>query len=258
MGSKHSPLTRQEVENSTLPLRVIQLLDAYAEQKGTSYASIRVLDWGCGRGQTVIQLLQLGIDAYGVDIDPEPISNGSPVMAELGFEPQKRLLCINPDCKIPFDDGFFHIILSDQVFEHVSDLPALAQELSRVTCPGGLGLHFFPSQYCIVEPHLLIPFVHWLPKNKLRSWWIRLMFDKIPVWYGLDDASVAERVDTYYQYSLQKTYYRSLKEIELHLTRQNLEVHFLPSGPPGRKHRLLVISHRNKASLLRNGPKSVK
>jgi hypothetical protein len=119
-------------------------------------------------------------------------------MNKLGLDGKKRLFQINPDCKTPFEDGFFHIILSDQVFEHVSDINALTTELSRLTCSQGEGLHFFPAKWCLIELHLFIPIIHWLPKNKLRSWWIRLMLDKIPVWRGMDQQTIDERVETYY------------------------------------------------------------
>ena len=250
MGSKHDLLTKEEIETQALYGQVVNLLETYSDQHKVPYSSLRVLDWGCGRGKTVIQLLQMGIDAYGVDIDPGPISNGAPLMRELGFAPENRLICIQPDCKTPFQHNFFHIILSDQVFEHVSDLAALANELSRITCSRGQGLHFFPSKYCIIEPHLLIPLVHWLPKNRLRKWYINLLLDRIPVWRGLENASIAERVDTYYQYSLGKTYYRSLKEIRSHLARQDFEVQFLPSGSPSRRHKLMfpILKWQNKRS----------
>jgi 2-polyprenyl-3-methyl-5-hydroxy-6-metoxy-1,4-benzoquinol methylase len=52
------------------------MLDECARHFGISCLDLRVLDWGCGRGTTVAKLVEMGFDAYGVDIDPEPIKNG--------------------------------------------------------------------------------------------------------------------------------------------------------------------------------------
>lgn len=232
--SKHNLLTIQEVNSYQLRGQIVKLINETAQKFDLPISSLRVLDWGCGRGTTVIKLLQMGIDAYGVDIDSEPINNGLPILNEFGFDDQNRLFQINLDCKTPFEDGFFHVILSDQVFEHVSNIEALISELSRLTCSKGNGLHFFPSKWCFIEPHLLIPIVHWLPKNILRFWWIRLMIKKIPIWKELEDKSVNERAETYYKYILQKTYYRSLPKIKNTLINKQFEVELYPCISPNR------------------------
>jgi hypothetical protein len=134
---------------------------------------------------------------------------------------------------------FFHIILSDQVFEHVSNINALTTELKRLTCSQGEGLHFFPAKWCLIETHLFIPIIHWLPKNKLRSWWIILMLDKIPVWRGMDNQTIDERVETYYQYTLQRTYYRPLSQLKNILKNQQFEVNFYSCASPKSRHRRL-------------------
>ena len=215
------------------------MLDNSANHFGIPRDHLRVLDWGCGRGKTVSKLLKMGFDAYGVDIDPGPIRNGALVMQSLGEDPQKRLICINSDCRTPFADNYFHIVLSNQVFEHVSDIDALASELNRITIPEGKSLHFFPAKWRVIEPHLFVPFVHWLPKNPLRRWYLRLMLNRIPVWKELEDKSIPERVQTYYNYSLQKTYYRRLNSIKTKLQNNGFDVEIFPTGSPGRWHRLL-------------------
>jgi SAM-dependent methyltransferase len=249
--SKHNLLTVQEINNYKLRSQLLKLIETTARKLGVPLSSLRVLDWGCGRGNTVIKLLQMGIDAYGVDVDSVPINNGLPVMKELGFDDQKRLFQINLDCKTPFEDGFFHVILSDQVFEHVSNFEALTSELSRLTCSQGEGLHFFPSKWCYIEPHLLIPIVHWLPKNILRFWWIRLMINKIPIWKELENTSINDRSETYYKYMLQKTYYRSLPKIKNTLKNRQFEVDLYPCIPPNRNNKiqLLLIKIGNFFSL---------
>jgi len=56
-----------------------------------------------------------------------------------------------------------------------------------------------------------MPLVHWLPKNNLRKLaiWLCVLTGHEPHWEGLDDATHAERAARYFQYSIEKTYYRS-------------------------------------------------
>jgi SAM-dependent methyltransferase len=186
MKSEHDILTEDELSSFQLRPRVLKLIDDCVARLGISHRQLRVLDWGCGRGRTVSKLLEMGIDAYRVDIDPGPIENGYSVLKGRGEEPEKRLICIDTDCRTPFADGLFHVIISDQVFEHVHDLEALAAELARIASISSVGLHNFPAKWRVTEPHLFIPFVHWLPKNWIRYWYPRLQLNRIPVWKGLE------------------------------------------------------------------------
>ena len=238
--SKHDLLIEEEMSDFHLAPRVMQCIDDCADRLGVGRQEMRVLDWGCGRGRTVLKLLELGIDAYGVDIDPGPIRNGSQIMKERGFDPEQRLICISSDCLTPFADEFFHVVLSEQVFEHVSDLDALSAELLRITIPGGGGLHVFPAKWRVIEPHLFVPFVHWLPKNRIRYWYLYLMAKRIPVWRSVEDKRVAERVEVYYDYLINKTYYRSLKKIFKTFYAAGFDAFLWPGGRPGRKLKLLM------------------
>lgn len=67
--------------------------------------------------------------------------------------------------KIPFEDGSFDIAFCNSVIEHLYTWNAqleLANEIQRVA-----DSHFIqtPSKAFFFEPHLLTPFIHWLPKE---------------------------------------------------------------------------------------------
>jgi 2-polyprenyl-3-methyl-5-hydroxy-6-metoxy-1,4-benzoquinol methylase len=102
MGTKHDPLTEAEVEVYSLRRRVLAMLDECARHFGISCLDLRVLDWGCGCGTTVAKLVEMGFDAYGVDIDPEPIKNGYPLFLAHGLEPERRLVHIEAGCRTQF------------------------------------------------------------------------------------------------------------------------------------------------------------
>lgn len=126
----------------------------------------RILDLGCGNGQTVFELRQLGYDAYGCDLAFKPGVH----VEELRRCDALRLILQSP-YKLPFRDEFFDAILSDQVFEHVADYDATIAELRRVLRNGGVSLHIFPSRFSLIEPHVHVPLASWFrPYAWLYLW----------------------------------------------------------------------------------------
>ena len=173
---------------------------------GRDPGSIRVLDLGCGRGGTVAWLLEQGWDAYGMDVDARYLANGRHYLDAHGHP--DRLQELGGD-RYPYADASFDVVLSDQVLEHVRDLPALAVEVARVTRPGGLGLHVFPARWRVTESHLGIPFAHWLPKGPARRAALGLALRAGLAAPYFADHPLPDRVDIYATYSEDETFYRS-------------------------------------------------
>lgn len=74
-------------------------------------------------------------------------------------------------CRMPFADRSFELLHSNSVIEHVGTWErqqAFAAEARRV---GRTLWVQTPAREFLVEPHLLAPFVHWLP----RGWQRRLI-----------------------------------------------------------------------------------
>ena len=71
--------------------------------------------------------------------------------------------------RLPFDDGSFDIVFSNSVIEHLGSREQqerFAREIRRV------GRRYYvqtPAQEFPVEPHLLAPFIHWLPMGLRRK-----------------------------------------------------------------------------------------
>jgi SAM-dependent methyltransferase len=121
------------------------------------------LDFGCGAGEAVLEAMRQGYDAWGVDNFGEGWQHFTdPATANLGG----RLRRIAAGEPMSFDDAWFDVIVSNQVFEHVADIAPVASELARVLRPGGKLIAIFPTNEVIIEPHVMAPFVHRLP---LRS-----------------------------------------------------------------------------------------
>ena len=126
------------------------------------YAGARILDYGCGAGALVAAGRAAGIDIIGADV----FYGGSEARAEA--ERAGRLGTIVHEVRegrLPFSDGWFDLVVNNQVLEHVEDLEATVREIHRVLKPGGTALSIFPSRDVFREGHIGIPFAHWFPKD---------------------------------------------------------------------------------------------
>ena len=80
-------------------------------------------------------------------------------------------------CQLPFRDKSFDVVFSNSVIEHLGDArkhEQYAQEIARV------GVRYFvqtPNRWFPVEPHLLMPLLHFLPRA-----WQRGLIGKFTIW----------------------------------------------------------------------------
>ncbi len=93
-------------------------------------------------------------------------------------------------CYLEFPDGAFDIVYSNSVIEHVGgweDQVSFAREAIRV------GKSYYvqtPNKWFFVEPHLLTPFVHYLPHR-----WVKALARNFTVWGVLTRPSRKEAED---------------------------------------------------------------
>jgi ubiquinone/menaquinone biosynthesis C-methylase UbiE len=94
----------------------------------------RVLDIGCGAGQTLIALKLNGARGYGVDIDLEALRLGRELLREAHREPVD--LTAGDGENLPFRDGSFDLVISRVALPYMH-IPAVLSEAARVLAPGG-------------------------------------------------------------------------------------------------------------------------
>lgn len=91
---------------------------------------------------------------------------------------------------LPFRDGAFDVTFSNSVVEHIPGLEnrrAYAREAARV----GLGYYVqTPYRWFPVEPHLMTPLIHFLPRT-----WQRLLLRNFTVWGVLERPTPAGCAD---------------------------------------------------------------
>lgn len=122
--------------------------------------SPRVLDYGCGAGETVDELRSQGVEAYGCDVFYGGGDRSALVAPDLYEQGAIRRM---EGSAIPFADATFDLVFSNQVLEHVENLEQSLAEMARVLKPGGRVLSLFPHREAWFEFHVGLPFVHWFP-----------------------------------------------------------------------------------------------
>lgn len=132
-----------------------------------SAARMRVLDFGCGGGALVRMLRAAGVECFGADTFYSGATYEGPLFEALNEAGVVRT--IREGGEIPFENGSFDLIISDQVFEHVEDLPAVLDQLDRVLKPDGYMYHHFPSKEVLREGHIQIPLAHRFRPGRFRT-----------------------------------------------------------------------------------------
>ncbi len=148
----------------------------------------RVLDFGCGNGETVAAMRSLGYDWHGYDIIlsiSEKIKrNYKNFFAQNSnyIDGAKKKYNVSnyqltkKDYRLPYNDDTFDLIISHQVMEHVFNLEETHKELMRILKPGGTAIHIYPSKECFLERHYTIPLGHRLHYKWYFNLWALLGF----------------------------------------------------------------------------------
>jgi SAM-dependent methyltransferase len=131
----------------------------------------RVLEIGCGVGRYVERLTALARVVVGLEYDRDRA-----VEAAGRLDPPLVVNAANEH--LPFGDGSFDVVLTNEVIEHVADDRASAAEMVRVLSRGGRLVLFCPNRWYPVEQHGVYwrgeyhfgnaPLVNYLP-DRLRD-----------------------------------------------------------------------------------------
>jgi SAM-dependent methyltransferase len=122
-----------------------------------------ILDFGCGDGSFVRDLVISGYDAYGVDIYSRLNESARPYAHRFSTIeiPQSTGDWYNlpswDDYRLPYPDNSFDVVISRSVLEHIFNLEVALKEIARVLKKDGISMHTFPYKYCLVECHTMVP-----------------------------------------------------------------------------------------------------
>lgn len=119
-------------------------------------AGKRVLDYGCGSGYGSARISESAAHVAAVDVAPEAVEHARINFARDNLD----FLCIDPVGRLPFADASFDVVLSFQVFEHVTDTGHYLSEIRRVLAPAGQLLLVTPDRSTRLLP-LQRPWNRW-------------------------------------------------------------------------------------------------
>ena len=98
----------------------------------------RVLDLGCGAGtDSLVAAQMVGLEGrvVGVDMTPEMLARAHAAESELET---KNVEFVEGEAEdMPFDDGIFHVVISNGVIDLIPDKEAVFSEIFRVLELGG-------------------------------------------------------------------------------------------------------------------------
>ncbi len=170
----------------------------------------RILDFGCGRGQTVERGVKLGMDVWGADTFTADYANWREELpATISAKVQKIENGI-----IDYPDDHFDVVTSNQVFEHIDELAPVLTEINRVLKPGGVLLALFPIKSTWFEGHVGLYFAHWLDFSPRLQWQYMHLMHKFGFGYYRNEENASEWT-THSQKTLRETcFYHSGASIQ--------------------------------------------
>jgi SAM-dependent methyltransferase len=209
-------------------------------------STVRILDAGCGNGLLMAYLAtnlprldpERQYEIFGFDVQDHGVQ-------EQGFlEGARRTLAdacpsvpwtdrlavLTQSDPWPWDDGFFDVVVSNQVLEHVGDHARFFAEVYRTLRYGGYSVHLFPLEHYIYEGHLLLPAVHRIRTHELRQAAIRAMsrigLGKYRAHHRESGVGVDRFSERHADYLWFYTNYLSTRELARIVQRQRLRLSF--------------------------------
>jgi SAM-dependent methyltransferase len=179
------------VEN--IKLSKLFIILKYLKQVIREEKSIRILDYGCGKGQLLFYLRVLGYtNLTGVDVsNMEKINRLNKRYSNMGLG--SKIFFKYDGVVLPFNSSSFDIIVSQQVIEHVHNVEQYFLESRRVLSPKGQMLLDFPHRLVPFDTHTRMWFVHYFPATirniiydkyrENKSEYYNNILNLRPIWY---------------------------------------------------------------------------
>lgn len=157
--SQHQTSPRWGRENrDRKALAILSTLRAYSNEQGLGGVWV---DLGCGSGGMAATLAPYVERIIGVDPEPWPdwknIESSTPNLSFITAPCDKTTPPLPPQSA--------DVIICNQVYEHVASPQNLVANIHRLLKPGGICYFAGPNLLWPIEPHLLWPFIHWLPRR---------------------------------------------------------------------------------------------
>jgi len=175
---------KYELENNISESKLHSLIK-YILQVTKGDRSIRILDYGSGKGQLITYLRLLGYkNVKGVDIKDKVLTDKLNNMhTNLGLNGE--VFFSYDGVSLPFDNTSFDLIVSQQVIEHVHNINQYFLECDRVLTHGGNLILDFPHRLVPFDTHTRMWFVHYFPISIRRFFYDKYRNNSATYYSGL-------------------------------------------------------------------------
>ncbi len=133
--------------------------------------SYRILEIGSGTGGLGVAVALAGAKVFGVE--PSPFGVLASMERAKRYPDLSAYFCVGKAESLPFRNGFFDLVISSAVLEHVGDIEETIREMFRVLKPGGKIYHEIPNYLFPVEPHYKIFWIPLMPK-RIGKFYVKL------------------------------------------------------------------------------------
>jgi len=107
----------------------------------------KILDLGCGVGTFAFHSAAAGASAWGIDYSAESVKAAESLCRKFNVGDKTVFMVHDATEGLPFENRFFHKIVSADFFEHITDeqKSALLQEMKRILADKGEMVIFTPN-----------------------------------------------------------------------------------------------------------------
>lgn len=124
----------------------------------------KLLDFGCGRGESSIIFSRIGYEVFGFDLSPNNIAIAKRLAHQYGMT-ERTHFDISAAEQLDYPDDFFDIVVGTDILHHVEISKALS-ECSRVLRNGGVAIFHEPIRVPVFDTLRETRFGKWLvPKG---------------------------------------------------------------------------------------------
>jgi SAM-dependent methyltransferase len=134
--------------------KIGRALEQFARTRNVELRRSTGLDIGCSSGIVTCALAPRFASLRGVDVD-----RGALALAKQNENPASVAFVAATGRALPFGGGSFDVVVCNQVYQYVSDVPRLLAEIRRVLRNGGFCYFSARNLWGVLAPENRLPFI---------------------------------------------------------------------------------------------------
>ena len=125
----------------------------------------KLLDFGCGKGESAVIFSRIGYEVFGFDISPNNIAIAEHLSQKYGMKDRIHFQ-VSVAEKLEYPSDFFDAVVGTDILHHVELSPAMS-ECSRVLKKGGLAIFHEPIRVPVFDALRETRLGNWLVPKKV-------------------------------------------------------------------------------------------